>query len=212
VNGIGLLTSNPLTADLIGMPGVAVSWQTQIADKPAANAKITTFISQKTDLTRMNAFITALHQSKLDLKSLAYVMITQKTGTTSTGPATVTMTASQDWVTSCGGIGAIRIVSIADDGTVTVLPTKFDRYDRDTGYLTFKAVSPHGLGTFGLVGVTSYTPSAGTATVQKAPAQMPVASTASTDSTSAPYLPVAGVVIVGALVVIGGAVLFARWK
>jgi hypothetical protein len=56
-------------------------------------------IRQNADQSTLNAFTPPLHLAGQDIGSLAYVMIVQKTGITSTGPVTVSMNAPPDWVT-----------------------------------------------------------------------------------------------------------------
>ena len=213
VNGVGPLTSAPLTADLVNMPGVAVTWATVISDKPDANAKMTTAIQQTPSPVTLDAYTTALALAGKDIGSLAYVMVVQKTGITSTGPATVTMTAPQDWVTNNGGTDAISIVRMADDGTTEVLAATFDGYDKDSGYLTFKALSPNGLSTFGLVATVPHVGAAATAAQPTSAA--PSGQQAPPQATAAGGLPVmtiiAGIIII--LVVVGaGAFYYTRSK
>ena len=214
VTGIGPLTSNPLTADIAGMPGVAVSWTTEITSTPTPDALITTVILEDVDPSIMGAFNTALHENGNEIVSLAYIMVAQKTGTVPTGPATVTMTASRDWVRDNGGLDAIRIVGITDTGTTQVLSTSFVGYDRDSGYLTFKASSPQNFWAFGLIAVKQYTPSpapisvAPTGSGQTAPTQAPTPLATTKGSTSS--LPIMGIVVVAALVIVGAALLFTR--
>ena len=214
VTGIGPLTSNPLTADIAGMPGVAVSWSTEITSTPTPDALITTVILKDVDPSIMGAFNTALHENGNEIASLAYIMVAQKTGTVPTGPATVTVTASHDWVRDNGGLDAIRIVGITDTGTTQVLSTSFVGYDRDSGYLTFKASSPQNFWAFGLIAVKQYTSSpapisaAPTGSGQTAPTQAPTASATTKAPTSS--LPIMGIVVVAALVIVGAALLFTR--
>jgi hypothetical protein len=206
IYGTGPLASNPYSADIVDMPGVAVSWNTQINEYSASDARINTAILQKVDVSILNAFATALHQVGLDLGNLAYVMITHKTGVTLTGPATVTMTASQNWVSQNGGMDAIRIIAISDDGVTEVLTPSFTGYDRDSGYLTFKATTSHSLWITGLVAVTPYTPGAATvygqtSNGQMAPVQTQGDSTIPGTSTGMPIMLVGG--ILAALAIIG---------
>jgi hypothetical protein len=217
-NGIGSLTSTPLTVDIVGMPGVSVSWTTQINDFPAQNAQITTVIQQNADQSTMDAFTTAFHLVGKDIGSLAYVMMAQKTGVTSSGPATVTMTVSRDWILQNGGIENIMIVRMADDGKTEVLPTMFVGYDPKSDYLTVKAESPNGLSTFGLVAMKPYTPAAASisvpaVSVQKAPTQAPAqvpAAVPTTTKDASTTLPFVGIALVSALVIIGIVVLITR--
>ena len=204
VNGIGPLTGTPLTADLAGMPGVTVSWTTEINKNPAPDARLTTVIQQNPDPSVLNAFTFALNRAGLDIGSLAYVMIVQKTGIPSTGPATVSMTVPGNWVTRNGGTNAISIVRMADDGATEVLATTFAGYDPGTGYMTFTATSEHGFSTWGLVAVKPHTVSSVPANGQMAPARAPAGTTSSPTSAS---LLIAGVAGIAALLVITGVTL-----
>jgi len=206
VNGIGPLTSTPFTADLAGMPGVAVSWTTVINNNPAPDARLTTVILQNPDPSVLNAFTSALNRAGLDIGSLAYVMIVQKTGIPSTGPATVSMTGSGDWVTRNGGTSAISIVRMGDDGATEVLATTFAGYDPGTGYMTFTATSERGLSTWGLVAVKPHTASSTPASGQMAPVTAPAGETSS-PSPSAAGLLIAGVAGIAAVLVITGVTL-----
>lgn len=173
VSGTGSLTNNPLSADLVDMPGVTVSWTVQITSNPAPDARITTVILQNADQMTQDRFSTALHLVGKEIGSLAYVMIIQKSGITATGPAIITMNVPQDWVDRNGGNGAVTIVRVADDGTTEVLTTTFDGYNSITGYPRFRAESPHGLSTFGLIGMKSFNPQQSPGYNQSAPVQTP---------------------------------------
>lgn len=206
VNGMGSLASTPLTADLGSMPGITVWWTTWINDPPAPDARIITVIRQNADQSTLDAFTTALHRTGLDIGSLAYVMIIQKTGTTTTGPATISMTAPQDVVTRNGGIDAIQIVRMGDDGTAECLVTSFAGYDRNNDYLIFTAASPHGLSTFGLVAIKPYTPPA-PVSGQMAPVPGPAThATTNEASASVPLMMAMGIVF-AVFAIIGAAVL-----
>ncbi|HDS64198.1 MAG TPA: DUF4430 domain-containing protein [Methanofollis liminatans] len=96
--------------------------------------------------------------------------------------ATVRMHLSPAWAEAHGGAGAIRIVHIADDGTVEILETGMVGID-ENGNLIFEGISPNGLSTFALVSLgdavqsasTTVTPtSAATAPSTTAPAQAPL--------------------------------------
>jgi PKD repeat protein len=206
VNGIGPLTSTPLTADLAGMPDVTVSWTTEINNNPAPDARLTTVIQQNPDPSALNVFTTAFNLAGLDIGSLAYVMVVQKTGIPSTGPATVSMTVPRDWVTRNGGINVIAIARMADDGTTEVLATTFAGYDPGTGYMTFTATSQHGLSTWGLFAVKPHTASSAPASGQVAPVTAPAGATSSPAPSTAGLL-IAGVAGIAAVLVITGVTL-----
>jgi len=211
VNRSGLLTSTPLTADLAGLPGVSVTWATRINENPAPGAHITTAIQQVSSPYTLRAFTTALHLAGLDSGTLAYIMMVEKTGLTATGPATVTMTLPQDWVTRHGGTSAIRIVRMDDDGTSEVLPTSFGGYDRDSSYLIFTAESLKGLSTSGLVAVKAYTPAPAPAPGREmlAPVTVPPAAG---PSAGLPFLGIAGIIATTMVIIIGVVLLLFRRK
>jgi hypothetical protein len=204
-NGIGSLSSSPLTVDLPGMVDVSVSWVTYITDFPETGAMFTTSIQPTADQATMNAFTTAFHLVGLDINSLAYVMIVQKNGVILNGPATVTMTVPESWVTDNGGISSIKIVRMADDGTTTVLPTSFNGYVLSNGYMTFTATSPDGLSTWGLVATKPYTPAEVPSSGQMAPTQAPAAAPTTTSGGLWPVMGVGGAL--AALVIVGIALL-----
>jgi len=186
------------------MLGVAVSWSTRIDNNPSAGAKVVTVILPNAEQATLDAMSTALQRGGLEIGNLAYGFLLQKTGMTSSGPTTVTMTVPEDWVTMNGGKDSIRIVSIADDGTAEVLHTWFDGYDTYSGHMVFKATAPYsGLGTsYWLISVKPYVPAPSVTPVpeptpvagQMAPPQVPAGSaTTKTTTTTTGLWPVMGV-------------------
>jgi PKD repeat protein len=165
VTGTGITESGPVIADLSGLEGIRAAWAVEIVRQPDANATITTSIIQEPGSAVQDAFRTALRSAQLDIAQIAYVMQVTKSGMSSTGPATVSMSIPQNWINNYGGMGVIRIIRLGDDGTPEVLTTRFSNYDRDTGYLNFEAPSPKGLSVFGLVAVRTYVPVTGTPAV-----------------------------------------------
>ena len=180
------------------MEGITASWKTDIVDQPAAGASITTNIIQTPSDQVMSAYQTALQQNGLDVAAIAYLMNIQKTGITSTGPATILMSVSPNWVTDNGGNNAMQIMRLGDDGTVEALPTQFSNYDANTGYPTFMATSPHGMSTFGIVAVTTYVPGATPAPQQAALAPVQTPPSAVVPTGGFPYT----TLIIGAVAII----------
>lgn len=207
VHGTGPLTSTPFSVDIGNWLGVAVSWTTRINDNPEAGAHMTTVIEPYANQQTMSAYTTALHLVGLDIGNLAYVMIIQKSGIDSSGPATVTMNVPQDWVDQNGGKDAIRIVRFGDDGTTEVLSTSFIGYNPLSGFPTFEAQSPNGLSTFGLIAVIPYNaPAQAYTSGQQAPAQEAYPAPTPVSSSEAapegiPMMAIGG--ILAALVIIG---------
>lgn len=119
--------------------------------------------------------------------------------------ATVRMTISPAWVEAHGGAGAVRIVHIADDGTVEILETGMVGID-EKGNLIFEGISPNGLSTFALVSLGDAVQSASTT------AMPTTAATGISPSTTAPAQAPLGwaAAIAGAL--IGGGVHLIRRK
>ena len=210
VTGAGPLTSTPFIVDFSDMLGVTVSWSTLITGNPTPNARVITAVQPIADSSTRDALSAALHRGGLEISTVAYGMILQKSGMSSSGPTTVTMTVPQMWVDRNGGNDAIRIVEINDDGTVEVLHTWFDRYDSLSGYPVFKATSTQGgLGaSFWLMSVIPYTPApvvAAPESGQMAPIQAPTASTTSGTSTPASGVPLMMMIggILAALSIVG---------
>jgi hypothetical protein len=199
VNGTGPLAGT-LTGDLAGLPGVTVTWATRINGTPAPGAYIATYIRQVPSPSTLDAFTTAVHRAGQEIGSVAYVMIADKTGLNSTGPATVTMTVPQDWVTRNGGTGVVRIVRMGEDGTGEVLLASPAGYDRDSGYLVFAAASQNGLSTFGLAAVKPGAPAQASP-----PAQAPV-----TPASGIPLFMGASGVIAAIVIIAGVALLLSR--
>lgn len=203
----GILTSTPFTVSFGDMYGVAVSWTTRINQMPEPGAHFVTIIQPNIEQSVHNAFNTALHQEDLAVGEIAYVMIVQKFGISSTGPATITMDVSQDWVDRNGGNGVITIVRIADDGTTEVLSTSFDGDNLNTGNPRYRAESPNGLSTFGLIAVIPYDAPAQTYdSGQQAPTQeaYPVSAPVSSEQAAPEGIPmmlIGG--ILAALVIVG---------
>ena len=175
VNGAGTLTSNPFVVDITGMPGVSVSWTTQFDNNPLPNTQVATVVLPTVDQLTLDSISTALHRGLLDVNSESYGMVVQTNGVSTSGPTTVSMTVSPAWVTQNGGNDAIRIVRIANDGTVEVLHTWVDGVDQSSGYTIFKGTSPSGgLGAFWLISVIPYTQPVSVQATSSAPAAAPV--------------------------------------
>ncbi|NVO66606.1 DUF4430 domain-containing protein [Methanofollis tationis] len=117
--------------------------------------------------------------------------------------ATVRMHLAPAWVEKHGGAGAIRIVHIADDGTVEILDTDMVGID-DKGNLIFEGISPKGLSTFALV-------SLGEATLKSSTTAMPTTAAAA-PSTTAPVQTPLGWAAAIAAALIGGGVCLSRRK
>ncbi|MDK2975437.1 MAG: hypothetical protein PWP08_1808 [Methanofollis sp.] len=129
----------------------------------------------------------------------AYVMNVGMTGLANgedIAGATVRMHISPAWTESHGGADAIRIVHIADNGTVEMLETRTAGIDRN-GDLIFEAASPNGLSAFALVSLGDAVPTASMTT-------MPTPATTGTVPVTTPAQTPVGVATVIAGVFIGG--------
>jgi len=149
----GTYEITPLTEDLDTMTDIKASWKTEIPEKPDGGGKITTSILKKLPDSMLSDYGTTLGKEGLAVNTVAYSMVISEVGITETKNAHVEMTASREWVSQNGGISQIRILRMDDYGNTEILNTAFSRYDRDNGYIAFKAESPRGLCTFTLLGV-----------------------------------------------------------
>ncbi|WP_160329480.1 Ig-like domain-containing protein [Methanofollis ethanolicus] len=157
-----VLETDPLVADL-PLPGtVSGSIRANLTGLPAG-AGITTTLSQNITDEVMSAFQLAASEDGLNVDGVAFTMNIQKTNLTNgqdVSDATIRMTASPAWVNAHGGVGAVRIIRWAEDGTKEVLTTTYLGTDTG-GNLVFEAYSPNGLSLFGLA-ATSTPPSGST--------------------------------------------------
>jgi len=161
------IQTTPSAADL-SFGSVSVSIDAALATIPE-NAAITTTISEMVSSDARSAFQQAAQDNNQQVEAIAYVMSVEKTNFAATGPATVTMTISPDWVTSHGGIQSVSIARMGDDKTVEILDTSYKGTDAQ-GSLVFEGNSPHGLSVFGITTVKTFE-----TVQQKQPEAAPVA-------------------------------------
>ncbi|WP_209631063.1 hypothetical protein [Methanofollis sp. W23] len=147
--------ADPIKSEVEGLGDVSAQFTAEFASFPV-NATIGATLVENVSENVVSAYSLALLDEGLDVSEVAYTLKVTKKGIEATGPATITMTAPPEWVTSSGGMDQIRILRLADDGTTQVLETVFKGYDADGNYL-FEAVSPEGLSEIGLVAVTEST-------------------------------------------------------
>lgn len=180
------LATDPVPAS-IGIGTVSFSLDTALASVPD-NAVITTTVTETIDPGVLNAYQRAAANAGRQVQDVAYSVEVGKTGLTSAGPATVTLTVPPDWVMSRGGTRSIAIAHLADDGTADLLAAEYSGLDK-TGAIIFTATSPKGLSSFSLVSMKDMpaTTVAGTGETR------PVSTPAPTPQKSGVFQEIAGV-------------------
>ncbi|MCK9630759.1 MAG: fibronectin type III domain-containing protein [Methanoregula sp.] len=169
VQSVGLRT-DPVSAQT-SSGTVSVSLETALAGIPE-NAAITTTISDAANPDMLNAFQSAALANNRQVEDVAYSVVLGKSNLATTGPATLTLTVSPEWVSSHGGIPSIGVAHLSDDGTSEILTTGYTGVDNN-GNIAFLATSPKGLSAFGLVSLKTQTGPAPTTGSQQ-PAQQTV--------------------------------------
>jgi PKD repeat protein len=154
-------------APLLGNPDVTMTLN--LARLPDTDAAVTRSIQSAPGTTEQRAFSVAATNNGDQLTAIAYTVSFGKSGIANEEEggiikdATISMAISPDWVTKNGGTGHIVILHRADDGTTTLLPTRFTGTDAGGNDL-FTADSPTGLSTFALGAVSPVgSPAAGSA-------------------------------------------------
>jgi len=154
ITATGTVDSVPVTTGISGMTTAQANFSVDINTSPSSGASITSAITPTLDTTTLTKFESAYALQGSTINDVAYVMTVTKTGITTTGPATITMTVPMSWVTAHGGINAINIIREADDGTVSTLATTYTGLD-SSGNAVFTALSPNGLCVFAAVSIQS---------------------------------------------------------
>ncbi|WP_292368854.1 fibronectin type III domain-containing protein [Methanoregula sp. UBA64] len=149
ISGAGVSTAPAFAQTDAGNVSVAVS--TPITGIPE-NAVISIAIPQAINRDIVDAFRSAAESASGELTGIAYSASVDTINLTAAGPATVTMTISPEWVHAYGGISAITIARLDDDGTAELLVTNYSGTDPAEN-LVFVGSSPKGFSTFGLVSV-----------------------------------------------------------
>jgi hypothetical protein len=119
------------------------------APSPSSSIKVTLAEAPTGDL--LNRYQNNARQQGYSIRRFAYTMHVRTLNLSSSPEATVTMSASPEWVTASGR-NTVRIMRVADDGTTEILETEPGGYDQ-FGNMVFVADSPHGFSTFGLISV-----------------------------------------------------------
>jgi PGF-pre-PGF domain-containing protein len=155
VTGIALKTK-PITTALDDVGTVSASIAANLTGIPSGAALQTT-VSASVSADAQSAFQLAAATDGLNVGAIAYTMNIKKTNLANgqdVSDATIRMAVSPVWVDTHGGVGTVRIIRSAEDGTKEVLKTVLVGTDAD-GNMVFEAFSPKGLSVFGLTAVST---------------------------------------------------------
>jgi PKD repeat protein len=144
------LVTTPQDATFTDLGTVSTSIEAGLSSLPEG-ATITTTISDQVSPGAQSAFQVAALDAGLGVPTVAYTMSVIKEVIGTTLPATITMTIPSSWVADHGGVGAIQIMRIGDDGNPEVLLTNFIGEQVENGIMTFTGYSTKGLSIFGMV-------------------------------------------------------------
>jgi len=157
VTGVSLASSNPINAP-VGTDNVSVSFTAEMNNyNPALG--ITTSIYEQPGPDVREAFVLAAQDEGSEISSIAYAVYFIKTnlsGDDRIRNATLRLTVSEDWVNANGGVKAIRIFRLGDDGNRSVLETTYE--GKEGEMMVFTAISPSGFSAFALGAVTTSVP------------------------------------------------------
>lgn len=149
------IVSEPAILEIPSIGMVTASFETELYTLPVdalIKGTFTDVVSEDMNQILMRASI----QEGYQLEDIAYVF-TIDSGTLEDGidigSASLTMTVSKDWIDSHGGIDAVRIAHLKDDGSTEMLEISFEAED-DDGSVIISAVSPDGLSSFAMIAVT----------------------------------------------------------
>jgi hypothetical protein len=159
VSGITAKTT-PLKAAIDDMVGNAdAEIEVELGRLPSSDAKLITTITAEPDTNARSGFLLTAQQSGNGILDVAYVLNVQKTNVSNAGDggliqsAMIRMAVSPAWVNAMGGVDRVVIMRWADDGSTTSLATTMIGINSD-GYLIFEALSPSGLSSFALLGLS----------------------------------------------------------
>ncbi|MDD1668389.1 MAG: fibronectin type III domain-containing protein [Methanomicrobiales archaeon] len=173
VTGVGLLKSGAVSSSVNGMADVRASWSANIIERPTGGARFTTCIRSQPGDSARSAFDAALASQGLQIIALAYVMEVVESRPVATGTETIQMDVDRSWVRQNGGPGAVRIISLGDDGLVHILETKFSNYVLDTGHMNFRAISHDDLSLYALIALKAASVTVPTTMTTIAPTALP---------------------------------------
>ncbi|MEN6610153.1 MAG: hypothetical protein ABFC24_04870 [Methanoregulaceae archaeon] len=170
IERVGIRTA-PAYADLeFGTVSVAMDAS---LDALPENGAITTAISDTVSPGMEDIFRTAAVSNNLQVDAIAYIAGIGKTNVAATRPARLTFTIPSDWVTNHGGPQSIIIAHFPDQGSTSLLQTNYLGTDAE-GTMTFSALSPAGLSTFGLLSVQPLTGSVQPSNITNGSAAVPL--------------------------------------
>ena len=159
VSGVTAKT-NPLKAAIDGIVGTAdAEIEMELGRLPSSDAKLSTTITPEPDTNARSGFLLTAQQSGKGILDVAYVLNIQKTNVANAGDggliqsAKIRMAVSPAWVTAMGGVNRVVIMRWAEDGSTTSLATTMIGTNSD-GYQIFEALSPSGLSSFALMGLS----------------------------------------------------------
>ncbi|MCK9276804.1 MAG: PKD domain-containing protein [Methanoculleus sp.] len=145
------LESAPVNATVGNAGNVSVSFAAEMNGyNPALG--ITASIYDQPGDTANTAFVLAAKDENLEIAGIAYAVYFTKTNLTGNDTiydAVLRLTASPAWVDANGGVDAVRIFRLGDDGTREVLNTTYE--GMENGMMVFEAVSPKGFSAFAVV-------------------------------------------------------------
>jgi hypothetical protein len=159
----------PVTAQFADTGTVSASFNADLMHLPPQNATISGSLAEKPAPVVLAGFDSVVRKTGYQMDTFAYTLNVAKTNlndVTEIGTATVNMSISPSWVAAHGGVGKVKILRYADDGTYYVLDTRFVGMD-SSGNMVFTGISPGGLSIFALVSVKS--PPAEAAVTQQSP-------------------------------------------
>jgi hypothetical protein len=137
----------PVTAQFADTGTVSASFNADLMHLPPQNATIAGSLAEKPAPVVLAGFDSVVKQTGYRMDTFAYTLNVAKTNlndVTEIGTATVNMSISPSWVTAHGGVGKVKILRYADDGTYQVLDTRFVGMD-SSGNMIFTGISPGGL-------------------------------------------------------------------
>jgi PGF-pre-PGF domain-containing protein len=150
------LESTPVNATVGSAGNISVSFTAEMDNYDPALGITTTIYDQPGDATK-TAFALAAQDEGSEIAGIAYAVYFNKSTPTDTiRDAVLRLTVSPGWVAANGGIKAIKIFRLGDDGNRSVLETTYE--GMENGMMVFTAVSPEGFSAFALGAVAAPAP------------------------------------------------------
>jgi hypothetical protein len=137
-------------------------------EAPPPDSRIKVILAETPPADMQTIFETAAQNLGLHLRSVSHIVSVQTVNLGSPSNTTITMSVSPGWVTTTGR-NTVRIIRVADDGTIEILKTEPFGYDQ-FGNNVFVAESPHGFSTFGLISILEVSESPPVTTTSSVPA------------------------------------------